>query len=77
MTNPTENTRRVYCLPPTPLALFGGRVDVANGHRRVIVTTPDGSFHLAPEDARRLAVILNDQAAAAEHDVEFTTTKEN
>lgn len=21
MTNPTENTRRVHCLPPTPLAM--------------------------------------------------------
>lgn len=75
MTNPTENTRRVYCLPPTPFALFGGHVEVANGHRRVIVTTPSETFHLAPEDARRLAVILNDQAAAAEHDVAHEGSK--
>lgn len=67
-----ENTRRVSVRASGPFAFSSTRLDVSNGHREVVISmsgTVDNPIRMKPEDARRLAVILNDQADAAEHDV--------
>lgn len=66
------NTRRVQTSPSSQFGISMPAIDVSNGHR-VVVLVSDRNFRepvrLTPDNARRLARILNNQAEAAEHDV--------